>query len=103
MTDQLDSIEARAEKATSVDELAHAKHMADHYRMLLNVTNKAWLRAAQAALAGDLSDIRNRVELAGQPVEFIEQTVDQSSRVRALEGEIERLRAEHADLLRKAT
>jgi hypothetical protein len=55
-----------------IDELAHAKHMANHYRMLLTVTNKAWLRAAQAALAGYMSDIRCRVELATQPFELVE-------------------------------
>lgn len=58
-------------ETAGLDELGHAKHMANHYRLLLTVTNKAWLRAAQAALAGDMSDIRNRVELATQPFEVV--------------------------------
>lgn len=68
----IETAQAEDGKTAYIDELAHHKHMANHYRLLLNVTNKAWLRAAQAAVAGDMSDIRNRVELAGQPVELEE-------------------------------
>jgi hypothetical protein len=58
------------------DEMARSKHMVEHYRKLLTVTKNAWLHAAQAALDGDMRALRNRVELAGERVEFIEQSAE---------------------------
>lgn len=67
---------AVARPHTAGDEVARSKHMAEHYRKLLTVTKNAWLHAAQVALDGDMRAIRNRVELAGEPVEFIEQSAE---------------------------
>lgn len=71
-----------AELARLREALARSEHFLALRDKQIETNRKFWIRAAEAALAGELGELRNRVELAKTPMAEIVQ----SDAARALSG-----------------